>query len=269
MSTGMKLGIGFFVLLMCLGFILFGLSMAGVIGGDSSASPAPAKADSPATASGSPPPPRVITYDQKTKILAVGTDGNIYTAPAVASPMAWEQRTSSGGIIDVSQLNDGTFACVNSLGKLYTSPTIVSPVWTEMAVPSGTLFASISQMTDGTFIALNNKDKFVWKTASLTSPTWAQVPGACCGNFAARQLADGSVALLGGDSFVYKTNSLTPVSWEKDAASCCGIGLAQLADGQIAVVGGDHQIYTKKWGAQFSWNAIAGSGSIISISTYA
>jgi len=274
MSTGMKLGIGFLVLLTCLGFILFGLSMGGVIGGDSSASPAPAKAvssakaDSSAKASGSPPTPKVITYDQKTKILAVGTDGNLYTAPAVASPMAWTLVSKATGVIYASQLNDGTFACVNNLGKLYTSPTINPPVWTEMAVPSGTLFASISQLTDGTFIALNNNDKFVWKTSSLTSPSWTQVPGVCCGTFAVIQLADGSVATPGKDAYIYYTKSLTSPAWIKDNSSCCAFGLAQLADGKIAVVGGDHQIWTKKLGSENVYTGIAGSGSIISISTY-
>jgi hypothetical protein len=40
----MKAGIGFLVLLMCLGFILFGLSMGGVIGGDAPAPPTPTPA---------------------------------------------------------------------------------------------------------------------------------------------------------------------------------------------------------------------------------
>jgi len=59
MSTGVKILMGVLVLLVCLGFILFGLSMGGVIGGDSAGASA-------AT------PPAVVVADARSTLLSTG-----------------------------------------------------------------------------------------------------------------------------------------------------------------------------------------------------
>lgn len=200
MSTGAKIGFGVLILLVCLGFILFGLSMTGVIGD----SPAPPP---PATVASAPPP---VAADQKYTFLAEG--GCIDDV----APVAGKCR-SQMGCDTMGQQSNG---CWHLLQKSLTGDKTAS-IYTkaiknlsDVAVPD-TLKAGESLSANQYIESADGQYKLIYQTdgnlveykKSDGSAVWASGTNGAPGQFIMQ--TDGNAVIYGGSNSGVKWASAT------------------------------------------------------------
>ena len=127
------------------------------------------------------PPVQMVTVMPNGKILAVGTDGALWTKDTLDT--AWSPLANSAGVVSVAVMQDGRLVGVGTGGDLFTKDTLTS-VW-KLAATTGGTGISVTVLHDGTFL-LVNRDNQLYGMASLPvdssgnpapgSAVWTRLP---------------------------------------------------------------------------------------------
>lgn len=207
------------------------------------------------------PPPPVGTF------VGVGGDGNLYTVSSLLStveqPGMWVPTGKGAGIVYVVQLNDKTFACVNSGGIIYTSPSVdVNDGWTQSPTPAR--LDSLINLKDNTFAGIG-KDTFqIYTSPSITNINNWSGQNNTTPLVRLTQLNDGTFAGIVKDSLTVSTSPIITGggTWTPTNSPANLVNLIQLMDGSFAGVGTDSYVYKcndKTLSSSNVWTKIPGS----------
>ncbi len=165
--------------------------------------------------------------------------------PLLSNDMYWVTfQNTDMDALKLYKLQNGTFAGIfriksTGLWTLFTSPSLTTPNWTQVKLNNGLgAIESLLEVKekDGSYsYAAFDHNKQLWRTPSLTNPTWKELLG-LRGNLVI-QLQDGRFAVLGEtNNYPYIIKSLEPGGITSDRSNVEGevFRLIQLKDGTFA-----------------------------------
>jgi hypothetical protein len=207
------------------------------------------------------PPPPVGTF------VGAGGDGNLYTVSSLLStveqPGMWTPTGKGSGIVYIVQLNDKTFACVNSAGIIYTSPS-VDPNDNWALSPSPARLDSLINLKDNTFAGIGYGTYQIYTSPSIINSNNWSGQNNTTPLVRLTQLNDGSFAGILKDSLTVSTSPTITGggTWTPTNSPANLINLIQLMDGSFAGVGTDNYVYKcndKTLASTNVWTKIPGS----------
>jgi phospholipase C len=163
-----------------------------------------------------------------TSFVAIGTDNQLYTCPALPSEWTTVPPTN-GSFLCAAQINDGgeeIFVGVQTDNSLMSTYSLSAP-WN--AVPCNASLVSITQMLDGTLLGVGT-DQQLW-TCPTFGGTWTAHPGSGS-MLAVIQMTDGTLLGVGTDLQLATTTAIG-VTWTSVTNSGPVTWVAQDLDGTL------------------------------------